>query len=258
MNITPVRLEANRANAQLSTGPRTEEGKAKVSLNAVKTALTGCTVLLPSDDADQYRTHIAAYEKDFQPVGPEESALVQSLADIRWRLDRIPGLGMAFYVRGRMEFAAMFEAHPEQERAALSDLQTFPVYEKQLKNLQLQESRPARRREKELAELHALQQERKAKEAEQTKAANAQAKTAASVNSFEFSNPPVAALSSATPATQTSERSAGKGGLTFEFGYASLPLPRLAMDRVGTTTRKRTTRDPTLLRSAAFHPPRMT
>src|SRR5882757_3801626 len=43
-------LEANRANAQLSTGPRSENGKAKSSLNAVKTALTGSTVLLPADD----------------------------------------------------------------------------------------------------------------------------------------------------------------------------------------------------------------
>ena len=44
---SPARLAANQANAQLSTGPRTPEGKAKVSLNAVKTALTGQTVLLP-------------------------------------------------------------------------------------------------------------------------------------------------------------------------------------------------------------------
>jgi hypothetical protein len=38
-------------NAQLSTGPRSAEGKA-VSMNAVKTGLTGRTVLLPSDDAE--------------------------------------------------------------------------------------------------------------------------------------------------------------------------------------------------------------
>ena len=34
------RIEANRANAQLSTGPTSETGKAKSSLNAVKTGLT--------------------------------------------------------------------------------------------------------------------------------------------------------------------------------------------------------------------------
>src|SRR5919199_1477139 len=52
------RLAANRANALLSTGPRTPQGKAKSSLNAVKTGLTGRTVLLPSDDAAVYQVHV--------------------------------------------------------------------------------------------------------------------------------------------------------------------------------------------------------
>ena len=49
MNQTPelseARLAANRENAQKSTGPKTPEGKAKSSLNAVKCGLTGNTVL---------------------------------------------------------------------------------------------------------------------------------------------------------------------------------------------------------------------
>src|SRR4051794_40029450 len=47
--ISPSQLAANRANAHLSTGPRTPEGKAKSCLNAVKTGLTGRTVLLPAE-----------------------------------------------------------------------------------------------------------------------------------------------------------------------------------------------------------------
>src|SRR5207244_3169460 len=39
--ISPSQLAANRANSQLSSGPKSPEGKAKSSLNAVKTALTG-------------------------------------------------------------------------------------------------------------------------------------------------------------------------------------------------------------------------
>ena len=77
--------EINRLNAQLSTGPRTPFGKAKSSLNAVKTGLTGRTVLLHDDDAEAYRTHLAAYEKEYKPVGLRESELVQSLADTQWR-----------------------------------------------------------------------------------------------------------------------------------------------------------------------------
>jgi len=60
-----ARRAANQANAQLSTGPKTEEGKRKSSLNAIKTALTGATVLLPSDDVAEYQRHLAAYESEF-------------------------------------------------------------------------------------------------------------------------------------------------------------------------------------------------
>jgi hypothetical protein len=160
-----ARLAANRANSLLSTGPRTPEAKAAVSLNAVKTGLTGHTVLLPSDDAARYQTHILAYENEFQPVGPEECALVQSIADTRWRLARIPGLEMALFTKGRLEFDAVFQDHAHVNRAVMIEMHTMLIYEKQFKNLQLQESRLVRRREKEMAELRQLQQERKTKEA---------------------------------------------------------------------------------------------
>jgi hypothetical protein len=161
-----ARLEANRANAQLSTGPRSEEGKRKSSLNAVKTALTGVTVLLPTDDAAEYQSHIARYEKEFRPVGIEESELVQSLADISWRLRRIPGLEMAIYARGSIIYADQFAEEDPNVRRGLIELQTHLVYEKQLRNLQLQEARLVRRREKETAELRRLQEERKQREQE--------------------------------------------------------------------------------------------
>src|SRR5437588_1695193 len=66
--ISSARLAANRANAQFSTGPRSKEGKRNASLNAVKTALTGATVLLSTDDAAEYQRHIALYEKECKPV----------------------------------------------------------------------------------------------------------------------------------------------------------------------------------------------
>jgi hypothetical protein len=96
----------NRANAQLSTGPTSEAGKAKSSKNALKTALTGRTVLLPEDDAERYEQHLLEYRKAYQPVGERECELVQSLADTTWRLDRIPGLEEALYAIGCSELAA--------------------------------------------------------------------------------------------------------------------------------------------------------
>ena len=70
------------AQTQLSTGPKTPEGKSKSSLNAIKTGLTGRTVLLPSDDAAAYQTHVQRFFDEYQPVGAPEHSLTQSLAAI--------------------------------------------------------------------------------------------------------------------------------------------------------------------------------
>ncbi len=123
--ISPAQLQANRANAQLSTGPTSLDGKATSCLNAVKTGLTGRTVLLHTDDAADYQRHIAAYEKELSPVGPRECDLVQSIADTAWRLGRVPGLEMAIYARGHVQFADKFKDHDEALRPGLIELETF-------------------------------------------------------------------------------------------------------------------------------------
>ncbi len=166
MPVSAAQLAANRANAQLSCGPTSPEGKAKSSLNAVTTGLTGRTVLLPSDDSAAYEAHISAYRNDFRPVGIRECDLVQSIADTAWRLKRIPCLEAAIFAQGHIEFAEAFNDQDPALRSSMIELQTYIKYEKQLRNLQLQESRLARRREKELAELNRLQAERRSAEQE--------------------------------------------------------------------------------------------
>jgi hypothetical protein len=185
-NKVARKAAANRENAQLSTGPVTEAGKAKSSLNALKSALTGRTVLLSTDDAAQYQTHIQSYEDHFNPVGPEEQALVQSLADTSWRLARIPGLEMALYAQGRIEFSDEFEEQDEAVRPALIEAQTYLAYEKQIRNLHLQEARLVRRREKETAELSRLQQERIAKEVREAAQPNRNPITPEALAEFSF------------------------------------------------------------------------
>jgi hypothetical protein len=184
------RGEDSRKMTQYSTGPRTEAGKAISSMNAVKTALTGRTVLLPSDDVTAYQTHLVVYENEFQPIGLRERELVQSIADTQWRLQRIPGLEMAIYAKGRDEFADQFNDLAPEVRNARIDLETTLHYQKPLRNLQLQESRLRRQREKDMAELKSLQSERQAAEIEAFEQHLLTKQTSSPSNGFVFSNRP--------------------------------------------------------------------
>ncbi len=162
---TQAQLNANLLNAQLSTGPKTAEGKAKSSLNAVKTGLTGRTVLLPSDDVTAYQAHLARFAATWQPSGDTERSLVQSLADTDWRLLRIPALEAGLFALGRREFAAQFETEDPSIQDALIDAQTLRAYRRDFSNLGTQESRLRRQQEKDTAALAQLQEARNRRQA---------------------------------------------------------------------------------------------
>lgn len=165
-HCSAARMAANQANAQFSTGPITPEGKAKSSKNAVRTALTGRTVLLPGDDADHYADRLAQYAKLYRPVGVREIEIVQALCDTWWRLERIPGLIEALYVKGFAEFKDAVKDIEPAAQSTMLRMETYVAYERHFRNLQTQEQRLYRYAEKLRAELSALQQERAASEAE--------------------------------------------------------------------------------------------
>ncbi len=173
--------------AAIPSEPKTPKNSA--SLNAVKTGLAGRTVLLPAADVAGYERHVAMYEEEFRPSGAQECGLVQSIAAITWRLGRIPALEMAIFAKGHLEFADLFEEHEPSLRPSLIELHTFMVYEKQLRNLQLQEARLARRREKETAELCRLQHEREQRDARELDSATKHhgKPSDSTANGFEFS-----------------------------------------------------------------------
>jgi len=157
---TAAQAAASRLNGALSHGPTSESGKATSSLNALKTGLTGRTVLLPSEDAALYEAHLNQFRERFQPVGDQELALVQSLADTEWRLARIPSLEMGIFALGRMEFAELFPDYEEGSRKILIEAKTYLAYQRQINNLSIQEGRLRRQADKDRAALQALQQPR--------------------------------------------------------------------------------------------------
>jgi len=84
-----TRAKINQANAQHSTGPRTDEGKERSSLNAIKHGLTSQAILLPTEDAAAYEQHVREHITAYHPQDPIEKQLVQLIADLGWRLNRI-------------------------------------------------------------------------------------------------------------------------------------------------------------------------
>ena len=88
-----ARVEANRANAQHSTGPRTDEGKARSRMNAVKHGLFATAVLLPAELLGEDPERFAAMKQDlaltYHPNSAEESTLVERLAATWCELQRI-------------------------------------------------------------------------------------------------------------------------------------------------------------------------
>jgi hypothetical protein len=81
-------IEANRRNAQSSTGPKTEIGKQRSRGNAVRHGLTAETVIATVEDAEEYQAFEAAIIADYDAQSAVERELVLRLASLLWRLRR--------------------------------------------------------------------------------------------------------------------------------------------------------------------------
>ena len=91
MTVSQARLNANRRNAQLSTGPRTEEGKAKSSRNALTHGLTAeSSPVLPNEDPQIYSLFHQQMQDDLHPRTAVEELLVERITSLLWRLRRLP------------------------------------------------------------------------------------------------------------------------------------------------------------------------
>jgi hypothetical protein len=84
---------ANRANAARSTGPRTEEGKARSRLNALKHGLLATEAANFGVEGEAARKTFEGLsdglENYYRPRGPIEEILVQKIAIATWRLKRV-------------------------------------------------------------------------------------------------------------------------------------------------------------------------
>jgi hypothetical protein len=109
-----TRVQANRANAKKSTGPRTAAGKARSSQNARKHGLRAQPAVLPRENSAEFGLLIAGLEQQFQPATAVEWNLIHQLADAEWRLRRVPHIEAAVFAKKLHQTREYYDAYPDQ------------------------------------------------------------------------------------------------------------------------------------------------
>jgi hypothetical protein len=85
---TEAQIQANRANAQQSSGPRTPEGKEKAAQNALKHGLFTRETVIRGEDEGEFAEHRENLLNQLIPGTPLEETLAERVVDLSWRLKR--------------------------------------------------------------------------------------------------------------------------------------------------------------------------
>src|SRR3984957_11470628 len=154
------RAQINIANAQHPTGPKTDAGKKKSSLNALRHGLTGQIVVMPTEDLEAYQSHLKSFTDEYDPQGATEANLVQALADTSWRLNRVAVLETNLLTQGIVSPPP----HPSFRKkfSAMSIADSLASQCRSLSNLSMHSQRLSRQFERTVTHLRALQKIRMA------------------------------------------------------------------------------------------------
>jgi hypothetical protein len=111
-------IDANRRNAQLSTGPVTDEGKRRPRQNAVRHGLTAETVIDALEDAEDYGAFEMAVTGDYEAQSAVERELVLRLASLLWRLRRATAIESGLFkiqARQLLQFQRTRRTHQQRQ-----------------------------------------------------------------------------------------------------------------------------------------------
>ena len=86
--VSERKRAANQRNAQKSTGPKTAEGKATVSLNAYKHGLCSDKLVLPTENVEQFESLRQSWFDDFKPQTEARAEIVDRLVANCWKMRR--------------------------------------------------------------------------------------------------------------------------------------------------------------------------
>jgi hypothetical protein len=146
-----ARTEANRANAQRSTGPKTEAGKQAAKYNRTCHGLAGKQIVLTSESAEAYEALRADLIEAYDPANTAELALIEEIAQNFWRIQR-----------GRALEAETFNLHCSGADPIIG----FRGGEREFENLRRYMGAIERAYHRALTQLHIEQTARRKREAE--------------------------------------------------------------------------------------------
>ena len=147
---TPAQTRANQNNSQLSTGPVTQEGKAKVAANPLRHGLTSKHLLIPGEKQEDFDSLLNHIRSIYRPATPAEENLITEVAEHNWRLlraRRVETATLNLYVERLLPEAAgdpdralalAFERHGrELERLRRYETTIYRAYGQAKKELEL-------------------------------------------------------------------------------------------------------------------------
>jgi hypothetical protein len=120
MIISGKQQEANRRNAQRSSGPKTSDGKAAVRLNALKYGLRAQSTVLTWERPEDYMRLWDEMEADWRPQTRTEQCYLETIVTSQWLLQRVARSEAEIYER--TEFGAerfVLLAYVAKQRAQL-------------------------------------------------------------------------------------------------------------------------------------------
>ena len=158
------RAAINRENSLKSTGPKTDAGKQRSSLNALRHGLTGQTIVLPSEDLAAFESFTQGLLDDLKPSGPLETQLAQTIAGLSWRINRASALENNLFTFGMWEHSASIDTENSQARDALAMAAALCAQTQALSTISLHQNRLSRTFERTLNQFRQIQAARRAEE----------------------------------------------------------------------------------------------
>ena len=97
---------ANRLNSKKSTGPKSEAGKRRSSLNSIKHGLYGEKIAIIGENIDEINDITERLVKELKPIGINQEIIVSKMVDLAIRLRRIPLLEAGILNQEMQEYEA--------------------------------------------------------------------------------------------------------------------------------------------------------